>query len=138
MNYVTGEQIENAIISEVKTIVRDKLVNDVERILSNTAYSVVWDAVDLAIDGKAKDVIKEKALKIIENVSSYSVFRKKDLWGKDESVAYSTLQSAVEENKNVIRENVKKIIDSYNYSTAINEELITDAVIEIIKSRFQK
>lgn len=76
-DYLDKEEIKELISYEISKSAK----NDAERILSNTAYSVVFDAVDKALDNKAKDIIKEKTLDIINNLSDFCLFRRADAWG---------------------------------------------------------
>jgi transcription termination factor NusB len=84
---------------------------DAERIFSNTAYHAVEKLVNEAHDGKTAEIIAEKTLEVINRLSEYTVFGRKDSWEKQDSEGYKALNDAIIRHKDAIDERLKKIID---------------------------
>lgn len=105
---------------------------DFERILSNAAYALVQKAVDDAFDGKMAETVKENAIKIINNLSSYSVFKAPDVWDKGSSKGFQYLEQAIEDARPAINERVLAIIDGMTATDLREsiEDLISDAIIK--------
>lgn len=111
----------------IKDVFREKVTKDAERILSNTAYSCVFSAVDEIMDGKAKAMISEKAIEIINDLTSFTVFHPKDAWGNPPSEAWNILMQACRENKPLIQERLKEVIsnlDEDQFRETIKEEAL--------------
>ena len=136
-DYLTEDQIKQIIVTEL----RIKIKKDAERILNNCAFYVVFRAVDEALDGGAFNLIRDKAKDVIKNLGSFEVFRKKDAWGKEDSIAYKELQKAMEENKPLIHEKVKNAMEKFDYAGLVEYEgngYISEAIIEAIARGFQQ
>ena len=126
---------------EITEMIREQLCyaikKDSERILSNTAYGVVLDAVNKALDGKMQETIKSKVVKIINELSDFNVFRSTDAWGNPETVGTKILNEAIEENRQAIKEKVKETIDGYDISSKI-ELRLEDSLEDILLTALSK
>jgi hypothetical protein len=128
--YLSEKEIRNIIESELRINVKQKLTQsiDFERIFNNAAYHIVFQLIDEAVDGKAKELIKQKTIEIIkDNKSSFGVFRRKDAWEKEESPAYAHMKKVVNENLNIIEDNVKaalKTIPKKELSESLKEAIL--------------
>jgi hypothetical protein len=132
-DYLDKEEIKELISYEISKSAK----NDAERILSNTAYGVVFDAVDKALDNKAKDIIKEKVLDCINNLSEFDVFRRANAWDKESSVGQEIVDNALVDNTSEIYGRVKSAIDSINIEGKI-EEKIEDSLEDILLTALKK
>ena len=128
-DYITREQI----IEECVSVLRKAIAKDAERILTNMAYQVMFEAVDKSLDGQAKEFIKQKTLHVIKDIASYTVFRKANAWEHPESLANSYMEEAIRENKQVIFDKVKEIVNNFNYEDDFMRDLIVEGVIETLK-----
>ena len=127
-DYVSDAEIKGIIIDEVRGIVH----KDRERILGNMAYGLVFKAVDEAIDGDTKELIRKKAVKIIDGLTEFSVFRKKDAWGAEESVAHQELQAEINRNRKIIHQKVRDAITNYDYAKELEGVCFEDVIIEAL------
>lgn len=126
-DYLNDDEIKEIAKEEVRVRLRQTIQdNDFDRILTNTAYKQVFKMVDEHFDGGLVDILSEKTKQIIEDLSGYSVFRRKDMWGKEDSKAYTYLQEAVEEHKGVLFNKVETILKN------VDVEDIQDRIIDLI------
>jgi hypothetical protein len=132
-DYLDKEEIKELISYEISKSAK----NDAERILSNTAYGVVFEAVDKALDNNAKDIIKEKVLDCINNLSEFDVFRRANAWDKESSVGQEIVDKALVDNTSEIYGRVKSAIDSINIEGKI-EEKIEDSLEDILLTALKK
>lgn len=113
-----------------------KSKENLERILSNMAYHVVWGEMDKNVSNELSQKIQEKVIKIVSDDSSYGLFRKADAWGKEDSKAYQYLQQAVIDNKEIINtaviKNLQKLDDEYLNDLLTNH--VSLFIIEKLKS----
>ena len=132
-DYLSKEEITEMIRYRLDDVIR----KDSERILSNTAYGVVFEAVDKALDGQMQETIKAKVVEIINELSDFNVFRMKDAWGNPETVGTKILNEAIEENRQAIKEKVKEAVDGYNISSQI-EVRLEDSLEDILLTALSK
>jgi hypothetical protein len=125
------------IVEIIRYRLDDVIRKDSERILSNTAYAIVFEAVDKALDNKAKDIIKEKVLDCINNLSEFDVFRRANAWDKESSVGQEIVDKALVDNTSEIYGRVKSAIDSINIEGKI-EEKIEDSLEDILLTALKK
>ena len=128
---------KDEIVETIRYRLDDVIRKDAERILSNTAYAVVFEAVDKALDNKAKDIIKEKVLDCINNLSEFDVFRRANAWDKESSVGQEIVDNALFDNTSEIYGRVKSAIDSINIEGKI-EEKIEDSLEDILLTALKK
>lgn len=114
-DYLSNEEIKEMVIDGVRSAIQ----KDCERLLSNFAHSQVHTFVDDAISDEHKKNINLNIDRVISNLSEYTVFRKKDAWGSDDSIAYSYLQNSMKENKELVFNKVEKTIREFNYENLI-------------------
>lgn len=114
-----------------------KCQEDFERILSNAAYALVAEEVNKVFDGDMVNVVKEKAVAIINNMSSYSVFKAPDAWDRESSSGWKHLQAAVEEAKPLINSRVREIVSGldYEYLRQMLEDSLVDAIINKLQAK---
>jgi hypothetical protein len=124
------EIVTNAFKAEANQRARD----DLDRIISNGAYKLVFQAVDAAIDGDVKSIIKDKAIDIISNLTASSVFKRADAWHKGESVAYTYLEEAIKESRDLLFTRVNEVVSKYDENTvkSLIEDNLSDIIAEII------
>lgn len=130
-DYLDRDEIKDIIKNQIRYIVE----RDAERLLTNSAYYVVFKAVDEALDNNAKELIKQKAIEVINNLSEFSVFRKRDTWDRENSIAYDILQEAVKENSNLIKQKVREAIENRDYERDIQNSMdyISEGLFEIMR-----
>lgn len=137
-DYLSDEDIQQIARTEAVALVRSKLreEKDVERIITNGAYQIVWEKVGELFDTKLETMLTEKVSQIVEGLSEFSVFKKPDAWDRGTNKPYDVLQEAVLKNKSVIEEKVKDIIDTA--PTKVFNEALQLGIKQIIVDKLRK
>jgi hypothetical protein len=86
---------------------RKRSADDFERIITNSAYHVVWDSMDEFCDKSVMAKLRNKVRNIIDGLTEFTVFRQPDAWHKRENTPYSVLLESVRENKPLLDQKVK-------------------------------
>lgn len=109
---------------------------DFERIISNSAYYLVGEIVDQHFDGNMVATLKDKAISVINNLSSSTVFSPPDAWDRAASKGFEHMQSALDELKPMIHQRVHDLIARYNSEElrSLIEDQIGDAIIKKLTS----
>lgn len=109
---------------------------DFERIISNSAYYLVGEIVDQHFDGNMVATLKDKAISVINNLSSSTVFSPPNAWDRAASKGFEHMQSALDELKPMIHQRVHDLIARYNSEElrSLIEEQIGDAIIKKLTS----
>jgi len=129
-DYLSDNEIKDICTEEVRGIV----IRGGERLVSNLAYETAFAIVDDAMTQRVKTKIRKKALEIIDDLSEFSVFRKKDAWGSMDSVAYGELQKAMQDNKKRIYDKVVAVIENYDFEEELkSSDYIVDVLAEVIR-----
>ena len=138
-DYLSDDDVKDvlrkAIYDEIKESIRyDKSLTT---FISNLSYKYVFNMVDEivkeSIGTGIEESIKQKVPEIINDLSSYSIFRAKDNW-QTESVGQKLLNEAVIENKDLLKDKVKELlVKEYNKYNAGQDfaNLMSDVVYEI-------
>lgn len=105
---------------------------DFERIISNSAYYLVGEIVDQHFDGNMVATLKDKAISVINNLSSSTVFSPPNAWDRAASKGFEHMQSALDDLKPMIHQRVHDLIARYNSEElrSLIEEQIGDAIIK--------
>lgn len=114
--YLSEEDKKRIAEEEYRSVIRSVVAVDKERILSNAAYTVVQKMIDEQFGEDMNTILVDKTIAIIQGMSDFNVFKRKDAWDKDESKGYKYLQDAVESNKGLIEDKVAEIIQSLDAS----------------------
>lgn len=88
--------------------------------IGNVAYPMVRQAVDEALGGKADELIAQKAVEIIKDLSAYTVFHAPNIYDREPSDSWKLLQKAVIENADLLRERVAHHIHNLSKSDALD------------------
>lgn len=110
----------------VASVFREKCVEtlkkDGQRVISNASYEIVTKMVEEIFDGKLKELLVEKTKHIINELTSYTVFKRKDAWESDDSVGWQLLQEIMRESRPAMQARISEII------TTLNEEDMRQAL----------
>lgn len=109
-DYISHEERVEICREAFRSMCMKKFMDDAERIFSNAAYEAVIGIVNDGFDGKAVEMVAEKAKSIIGELSPYSVFRRKDAWDHADSEGYKALQKAIRENTPALEERIREVI----------------------------
>ena len=121
-NYLGEDERKEIVVEVFRQHCEDTIKGKAERIICNSAYHMVFEMVDKHFDGELTEILKDKVIKIIEELSSYCVFQ-----SYEARVARKILDEAVKENKDVLVEKVKNIInelDDYHIGSLLEKALL--------------
>lgn len=119
---VFKERIEQELFKSRKGTVQSDA--EIQRIIGNIAHEIVMVEVQKYIPN-CEQLIKDKVVEAInkDNTIYHRVFEKKDLWGREQSLALDYIEDVVRNNKSVIADKAKQAIEDYNYSDNISEQI---------------
>lgn len=139
-DYVTEDQIKEAIIDETKSMVRQGLFIEKDSTTRLKNYErVMYNAVSRYISEECNDVMginhKDLIAKLVADTLNgksldFNMFRKKDAWQSEDSVAYTYLQEAIKANRDIIENKVKELMECVDetYLRAGIEDMIMDVI----------
>lgn len=134
---LSEDEIKSAAMEAIKGMVVKQFSGSEEklhRLITNLCYDFVFEMVNRQFDGKLAELIKAKVPVIIDGLSSYHVFRRKDAWDKEDSTAYKILQEEMMSSHPLIRARVEQIIQEYPFEELKRDE-IGDVVYQCIMDR---
>lgn len=136
-DYVSEEEIKDIINDEIRRIVRYYLNNEAElsRIITNISYKELWKQIELEVPNCEK-ILKEKTIERIRNISDYDIFRRKDAYIAEDSLATKLIDECVKENKNIINDKIKDIFNELSNSDLKYD--IQGILEEYIEKLFEK
>jgi len=120
--YLSESEIKDIVIEELRGHIRNTIKDErtFTRILSNSAYRILQEQIELEVP-QHKDLIIKKTVEII-NAENYN-FNVFYHGYNGKSLAVQITEQAVNENKDLIKECVVKGIKEYDYSSKILENL---------------
>lgn len=135
--YLSEEEKADIAREEFRATCRMKSHQDFERIINNSLYRFIYKQVDSCIDFNLKTYIRKKLPEIIGDLSTRSIFRRKDVWEKENSKGYEILQETIKDCKPYIEKKVKNLIKNCDLPYAREE--LTDSLSEsLFKVLFNK
>jgi len=120
-DYVTHDQIKEAVIELIKESVKNHLKDEknFERIISNAAYAAASKISDDEFNADLKNKLKENLNKVVSSLSYSTVFKSPNAWDREQNTAYGFLQSCFDEMKPCIKE---------KFTEAVNNEVDEQSV----------
>ena len=136
LNDYLGDDLIKEIIEDqirVEIVKYFKSEESIQRILNNQAYRIVYKMVDESLSDSVENLLEDKVLEIVNNLTEYSIFQKPDAWSRDTNGAYDILKSAIDSNKDRIKAIVEDNIETQvlrSLKSSLKEHL-TDAIQDI-------
>lgn len=129
--YLGEEEKRQIARDEFRAACARRSATDFERILGNAAYDLVRKEVDAAFDGSMVDTVRANAVKIINQLSSYSVFTPPSAWDREASKGWTYLQEAIDNAKPVMAARVLEIVTQMDadYLRGMIDGLIGDVIV---------
>ena len=117
------EICKDALYQKIREDMRELNVND---IIANISYAEVAAMVDTYVgeDDFCKKEIPKKVHRIIDELSTYTVFRKADAWERKNSIAYDIMQEECRASRPLIKARVEQIINEYNFPQLERDEIM--------------
>ena len=128
-DYLSDEEIKDVIKDEIRSRIRQFSKNDIERIISNSAYEVVWKAVDNVYDDNTQEILRNKVVEQIRGFSNFNLFRVPDAWQKTANMPYTTLCDVVKDNRDLLDLKVKESVSKLTKADMKN------VALELVKQR---
>ena len=126
-DYLNEQEIKeickDALYQKIREDMRELNVND---IIANISYAEVAAMVDTYVgeDNFCKKEIPQKVHKVIDELSTYTVFRKADAWERKNSIAYDIMQEECRASRPRIKARIEQIIDEYNFPQLERSEIM--------------
>lgn len=134
-DYISDQEKKYIAMSAFRSACERVSEENFERIIANAGYHLVEKEVDAAFDGKMRQKVREKSIEVINGLSTYSVFRPKDVWHNEQSKGWEALQSAIEDNQEAIRERVGKLVQEIDAEDI--RQLLEDRLVGEIMSKLK-
>ena len=117
------EICKDALYQKIREDMRKLNVND---IIANISYAEVEAMVDTYVgeDNFCKKEIPQKVHRVIDELSTYTVFRKADAWERGNSIAYDIMQEECRASRPRIKARIEQIIDEYNFPQLERSEIM--------------
>lgn len=117
------EICKDALYQKIREDMRELNVND---IIANISYAEVAAMMDTYVgeDDFCKKEIPQKVHKVIDELSTYTVFRKADAWERKNSIAYDIMQEECRASRPRIKARIEQIIDEYNFPQLERSEIM--------------
>lgn len=131
--YLSEYERKEIVASVFREKCAETLKKDGQRIISNASYEIVTQMVDEIFDGKLKELLVEKTKHIISELTSYTVFKRKDVWESDDSVAWRLLQEIMRESKPAMQARISEIIATLNEEDM--RQTLRDEAVYLIDSK---
>lgn len=143
--YLSDEEIHKIMKDECRAfcndhigkLANDKLTNDLDRIIANTAYYYIRDEIKLVTDESWKAKISEKVNDIIKLKNlEYEIFRRKSYGGEGDSMAIRLIDETVYNNKDLITAKTVEVLAKMSWREFSKE--IKAAIVNFIMNKFGK
>lgn len=82
--------------------------DSVKRIISNSAYDIVYRMVDESFNIELEYFLQARVVELVKNLSEYNLFQKPNAWSRESNSAYQILERALIDNKELIESKVKE------------------------------
>ena len=117
------EICKDALYQKIREDMRELNVND---IIANISYAEVAAMVDTYVgeDNFCKKEIPQKVHRVIDELSTFTVFRKADAWERKNSIAYDIMQEECRASRPRIKARIEQIIDEYNFPQLERSEIM--------------
>ena len=126
-DYLSPEEIKeickDALYQKIREDMSKLNVND---ILANISHADVEAMVDEYVgeDDFCKTEIPKKVRNVIENLSTFTVFRKADAWERQSSIAQDILDEECRAARPLIKKRVEQIINEYSFPQLERDEIM--------------
>ena len=117
------EICKDALYQKIREDMRNLNVND---IVANISYAEVAAMVDAYVgeDDFCKKEIPKKVHRVIDELSTYTVFRKADAWEQKNSIAYDIMEEECRASRPLIKARVEQIINEYKFPQLERDEIM--------------
>ena len=126
-DYLDEEEIKeickDALYQKIREDMRNLNVNDIIANISNAEVEAMVDTY-VGEDDFCKKEIPKKVHRIIDELSTYTVFRKADAWERKNSIAYDIMEEECRASRPLIKARVEQIINEYSFPQLDRDEIM--------------
>ena len=126
-DYLSEEEIkeicENVLYQKIREDMRNLNVNDIIANISNAEVEAMVDTY-VGEDDFCKKEIPKKVHRIIDELPTYTVFRKADAWERKNSIAYDIMEEECRASRPLIKARVEQIINEYSFPQLERDEIM--------------
>lgn len=128
LSYLSEEEIKEICTEEIRNVIRIKLSSEEEvtRIIGNAAYYKAWAMFDQELTDEHKEIIINGIEKIINEPSSFNIFRRHWQTDKPTSKASLIVEETIKTREVDIINKVNEVVDS----TLNNDNSIYETFVE--------
>ena len=101
-DYLSEAEMKQIAKEKFEEVIHQKTRNDLERIITNSAYSVVWEAVEKSFEEDAVLMLQIKVKELLEGMTLFQIFQKPTAWDGKSNYPYDTLVNSVKDNKELL------------------------------------
>ena len=117
------EICKDALYQKIREDMHNLNVNDIIANISNAEVEAMVDTY-VGEDDFCKKEIPKKVHRIIDELSTYTVFRKADAWERKNSIAYDIMQEECRASRPLIKARVEQIINEYSFPQLERDEIM--------------
>ena len=118
-DYLSESDMREIAIDTWRSMCREACNGNAERIIENIGHSVAVAMVSEALGDTADQMIRDKAVKVINELSEFTIFRRPDAWDRGPSSAYTVLMDAVKNNSGLVDKKVREAIHNLTKREAL-------------------
>ena len=126
-DYLDEEEIKDickdALYQKIREDMHNLNVNDIIANISNAEVEAMVDTY-VGEDDFCKKEIPKKVHRIIDELSTYTVFRKADAWERKNSIAYDIMEEECRASRPLIKARVEQIINEYKFPQLERDEIM--------------
>ena len=117
------EICKDALYQKIREDIHELNVND---IVANISHAEVAAMVDTYVgeDDFCKKEIPKKVHRVIDELSTYTVFRKANAWERKNSITYDIMEEECRASRPLIKARVEQIINEYSFPQLERSEII--------------
>ena len=130
-DYLTEDDMKRIATEEFRAACGRSSKENFERIISNSAYHLVGDLVDAHFNGEMVETLKAKAIEVINNLSTHTVFSPPSAWERAASKGFEHLQTLLDDQKPLIAQRLTDLISTLDgeYLRDMVERQVGEAII---------
>lgn len=117
--HLSREQMAEIADDEFRKMCREYFNANPSVAIGNVIYPAVRELVSEVLGEDADNLIRKKAIEVIEGLSSYTVFHAPNIYDKSPSPSWLLLQRVVTENKDVLEEKIQHHIHNLSKYDAL-------------------
>tara|TARA_R110001592_G_C13193003_1_gene753540 strand:- start:14716 stop:15165 length:450 start_codon:yes stop_codon:yes gene_type:complete len=109
-SYLSEQEIKDIVKDELRAMIRGAGKDDLQRVIGNVSHDIVVCLVNEHFDEDLQSLLKEKVIKQINELSSFTVFKTPDAWERTPAAPYHLMQKVVDGNQHLIQARFEELV----------------------------